>query len=88
MNARVIGYNSERGTPKDHSTTFGLNWGSSFRARGEDFNDFLANFIMFRNGGHVGWQTRSSEIILKGDHPRTIPAKLGPIWPSGVRREN
>jgi hypothetical protein len=30
---------------------------------------------------------RPTFIILKGDHPRTIPAKYGSIWFSGLRED-
>ena len=40
-------------------------------------------FSIFSNGGHVGWKADLSDIILKGDHPSTIPAKFGLIWHSG-----
>ena len=29
-----------------------------------------------------------SDIIIKGDHQRTIPEKFGLNWPSGFRRED
>jgi hypothetical protein len=41
-------------------------------------------FSIFSNGGHVGWKADLSDIILKGDHPSTIPAKFGLIWHSGL----
>ena len=34
--------------------------------------------------GGLGWRMGSLDIILKGDHLRTIPAKFGPYWPSLV----
>ena len=43
---------------------------------------------MWADGGHLGWRAGSSDTILKGDHPRTIPAKFGPNWPSGFRGED
>ena len=43
--------------------------------RGKYLN-FFAKFSIFSNGGHLGWWAGSSDIILKGDHPRTIPAKF------------
>ena len=36
--------------------------------------------------GNLGWWAGSSDTILKGDHPRTIPPKFGPNWPSSFRR--
>jgi hypothetical protein len=38
---------------------------------------------IFSNGGHLGWRAGLSDTILKGTHPRTIPARFGLIWFSG-----
>ena len=38
---------------------------------------------IFTNGGHLGWRAWLSDTILKGDHPRTIPAKCGLNWLCG-----
>ena len=38
---------------------------------------------IFSNGSHLGWRAWLSDTILKGDHPRTIPAKFGLNWLSG-----
>ena len=38
---------------------------------------------IFSNGGHLGWRAWLSDTILKGGHPRTIPAKFGLNWLSG-----
>ena len=38
--------------------------------------------------GSVGWQVGSSDKILKGEHPMTIPTKFGPNWPSSFRGED
>ena len=35
----------------------------------------------------VGGRGRQ-DTVLKGDHPRTIPAKFGPNWPRGFRGED
>ena len=35
--------------------------------------------------GGLGWRAGSSDTILKGDHPRTIPPKFGPNWSSSFR---
>jgi hypothetical protein len=43
---------------------------------------------IFSNGGHLGYRTALTDTILKGDHPRTIPAKFALIWFSGFRRED
>jgi hypothetical protein len=32
---------------------------------------------IFSNGGLLGYRTALTDIILKGDHPRTISAKFG-----------
>jgi hypothetical protein len=34
------------------------------------------------------WRAGLSDTILKGDHPRTIPAKFALIWFSGFRGED
>ena len=52
------------------------------------FNDFFAEFSIFSHGGHLVWQAGSLDTTLKGDHPRTIPAKVGPNWHSGFRKED
>ena len=51
------------------------------------FKHFFAKFSIFSHGGHLGWWTGSSDTILKGDHPRKIPAKFGPSWHSGFRED-
>jgi hypothetical protein len=43
---------------------------------------------IFSNGGHLGYRTALTDTILKGTHPRTIPAKFGLIWFSGFRGED
>jgi hypothetical protein len=40
---------------------------------------------IFSNSSHFEWRAGLSDTILKGDHPRTIPAKFGLIWFSGFR---
>ena len=60
---------------EDHLRTiplkFGIDWCSSL---GEE--DFLRNhtplFSIFSNGGHIGWPIKTPDIILKGNHLRTI----------------
>jgi hypothetical protein len=32
---------------------------------------------VFSHGGHLGYRTALTDIILKGDHPRIISAKFG-----------
>jgi hypothetical protein len=40
---------------------------------------------IFSNGGHFGWRAWLSDIILKGTHPGTIPARFDLIWFRGFR---
>jgi hypothetical protein len=42
---------------------------------------------IFRNSSHLEWRTGLSDTIVKGTHPRTIPARFGLIWFSGFRRK-
>jgi hypothetical protein len=42
----------------------------------------------FSNSSHFEWRVGLSDTILKGDHPRTIPAKFALIWFSGFRGED
>jgi hypothetical protein len=39
-------------------------------------------------GGHLGWKSGSSDTILEGGNPRTIPPKFGCNWPSGFWGED
>ena len=75
MTGRVIGHNSERGQPK-HFTKVWFQLAKQFHTT-RFFNDFFAKFSIFSKGGHLGWRVGSSDTILKGDHPRTIPIKFG-----------
>ena len=43
---------------------------------------------IFSNSSHFEWRAGLSDIILKGDHTRTIPAKFALIWFSGFRWED
>ena len=43
---------------------------------------------IFSNSSHLGCSTGLSDIILKGNHPRTIPTKFDLILFSGFRRED
>jgi hypothetical protein len=52
------------------------------------FKWFFAEFSIFSNGGHLGWQPGSSDTILKDDHLKTIPPQFGPNWPSSFRGDN
>ena len=40
------------------------------------------------DAGRLGWPAGSSDTILKGDHPRTIPLKFGTNRPSSFREED
>ena len=84
----VIGYDSERGPHKDHSTKV---WSQSAKLVSEEkiLKDFFSvEFSIFSNGDHLGLGAGSSDTILKGDHPSTTNlAKFSPNWPSGFRGE-
>ena len=43
---------------------------------------------IFSNNSHFEWKAGLSDTILKGDHPRTIPAKFTLIWFNGFRGED
>jgi hypothetical protein len=43
---------------------------------------------IFSNSIHFEWRAGLSDKILKGDHPRTIPAKFALIWFCGFRGED
>jgi len=43
---------------------------------------------IFSNSSHFEWRAGLSDTILKGGHPRTIPAKFALIWFSGFRGED
>jgi hypothetical protein len=43
--------------------------------------------FIFSNSSHFEGRAGLSDTILKGDHPRTIPAKFALIWFSGFRGE-
>jgi hypothetical protein len=40
---------------------------------------------IFSNSSHFEWRAGLSDTLLKGDHPRTIPAIFALIWFSGFR---
>jgi hypothetical protein len=40
------------------------------------------------NSSHLECRAGLSDTILKGTHPRTIPARFGLIWFSGFRGED
>ena len=43
---------------------------------------------IFSNSSHLEWRAGLSDTILKGTHPRTIPARFGLIWFRGFRGED
>ena len=43
---------------------------------------------IFSNSNHLEWKAGLLGTIVKGTHPRTIPARLGVIWFSGFRGKN
>jgi hypothetical protein len=43
---------------------------------------------IFSNSSHFEWRAGLSDTLLKGDYPRTIPAKFAFIWISGFRGED
>ena len=43
---------------------------------------------IFSNSSHFEWRAGLSDTLLKGDHPRTIPAKFALIWLGGFRGED
>ena len=78
----------------DHLRTillqFGPNRPSSFRE--EDFKNIfpIGSYVktMSVDVGRLGWRAGSSDTILQGDHPRTIPLKFGTNRPSSFREED
>ena len=48
----------------------------------------IEEMSIFGNSSHLEWRAGLSDTILKGTHPRTIPARLCLIWFSGFRGED
>ena len=48
----------------------------------------IEEISIFSNSSYLEWRTGLSETILKGTHPRTIPARFGLIWYRGFRGED
>jgi hypothetical protein len=44
----------------------------------------LKKFLFFSNSSHLQWRVELSDTILKWNYPRTIPARFGLIWFSGL----
>jgi hypothetical protein len=47
----------------------------------------IEEISIFSNSSHLEWRAGLSNTILKGTHPRTIPARFGLIWFRGFRGE-
>jgi hypothetical protein len=45
----------------------------------------IEEISIFSNTSHLKCRAELSDTILKGTHPRTIPARFGVIWFSGFR---
>jgi hypothetical protein len=52
------------------------------------FNVFKITRLNLAMGSKFEWRVGPSDTILKGDHPKTIPAKFGLIWFNGFRGED
>ena len=48
----------------------------------------IEEIYIFSNISHLEWRVGLSDTILKGTHPRTIPARFGLIWFRGFRGED
>jgi hypothetical protein len=48
----------------------------------------IAEIYIFSNSSHFECRAVLSDTILKGNHPRTIPAKFVLIWFSGFKGED
>ena len=48
----------------------------------------IEEISIFSNSSNFEWKAKLSDTLLKGDHPRTIPAKFVLIWFSGFRGED
>jgi hypothetical protein len=48
----------------------------------------IEEISIFSNSIHLEWRAGLSDTILKGTHPRTIPARFGLIWFRGFRAED
>ena len=48
----------------------------------------IEEIYIFCNSSHLEWRAGLSDTILKGTHPRTIPARFGLIWFRGFRGED
>jgi hypothetical protein len=48
----------------------------------------IKKMSIFSNSSHLEWRAGLSDIILKGTHQGTIPARFGLIWFSRFREED
>jgi hypothetical protein len=48
----------------------------------------IEEISIFSNNSHLEWRVGLSDTIMKGTHPRTIPARFSVIWFSGFRGED
>jgi hypothetical protein len=48
----------------------------------------IEEISIFSNSSHLEWRAGLSDILVKGTHPRIIPARFGLIWFKGFRGEN
>jgi hypothetical protein len=48
----------------------------------------IEEISIFSNSSHLEWKVGVSDTILKGTHPRTIPARFSVTWFSGFRGED
>jgi len=48
----------------------------------------IEEIYIFSNISHLEWRVGLSDTILKGTHPRTIPARFGLIWFRGFKGED
>jgi len=91
MHARVIGYNSEKGQPRDHSTKVWSQLAKYYQRRRFEkkiHRSYLKT--MSADGGHLGCTSWSSDTIMKGERgpPKDNPTKVWSQWPSSFRGED
>jgi hypothetical protein len=48
----------------------------------------IEEISIFSNSSYLEWRAGLSDTILKGTHPRTIPARFSVIWFSSFRGED
>ena len=72
----VIGHNSERGPPKDHSSKFGPILAKQFQRRRFLKHFSIGSYVKTKSAdvGCLGWPVGSSDTILRGGHLKTILA--------------